>query len=83
MSVGEWTSFVKAYAAEHNITYKKALSEASPSYRTRNDTPKPIPQPIQPEIKPKKKENKIKQVVEPVVEPILQPTKNSNIKKKC
>ena len=82
MSVGEWTTFVKAYAAEHNITYKKALSEASASYRTRNDTPKPNPQPIQPEIKPKK-EKKIKQVVEPVVEPILQPTKNSNIKKKC
>ena len=81
MSVGEWTSFVKAYAAEHNITYKKALSEASASYRARNDTSKPIPQPIQPEIKPKK-EKKIKQVVEPVVEPILQPTK-SNIKKKC
>jgi len=81
MSVGEWISFVKTYAVEHNITYKKALSEASASYRVRNNTP--IPQPIQPEIKPKKKENKIKQVVEPVVEPILQPTKNSNIKKKC
>ena len=81
MSVGEWTSFVKAYAAQHNITYKKALSEASDSYRKRNDTPSPIPPPT-PETKPKK-EKKIKQVVEPVVEPILQPTKNSNIKKKC
>jgi hypothetical protein len=79
MSVGEWTSFVKTYAAEHNITYKKALSEASDSYRKRNDTPLPVPQPI-PETKPKKE--KKKPIVEPVVEPILPPQK-SNIKKKC
>ena len=78
MSVGEWTSFVKKYASDNNITYKKALSEASDSYRKRNDIPIPPPTP---ENKPKK-EKKIKQVVEPVVEPIL-PSKNSNIKKKC
>ena len=77
MTVGEWTSFVKAYAAQHNITYKKALSEASDSYRKRNDIPIP---PSTPETKPKKE--KKKPIVEPVVEPIL-PSKNSNIKKKC
>ena len=80
MTVVEWTSYVKKYALDNNITYKKALSEASDSYRKRNDTPSPIPPPT-PETKPKK-EKKIKQVVEPIVEPIL-PSKNSNIKKKC
>jgi hypothetical protein len=79
MTVGEWTSYVKKYASDNNITYKKALSAASDSYRKRNDTPLPIP-PSTPETKPKKE--KKKPIVEPVVEPILPPQK-SNIKKKC
>jgi hypothetical protein len=80
MSVGEWTSFVKTYAAENNITYKKALSQASEFYRKRNNnTEQPIPE-TKPETKPKKE--KKKPIVEPVVEPILPPQK-SNIKKKC
>ncbi len=29
--------YVKAYAAKNNITYKQALKDASPSYKTRNE----------------------------------------------
>jgi hypothetical protein len=29
----EWITYVKQYAKKHNITYKQALKEASPSYR--------------------------------------------------
>jgi hypothetical protein len=28
-----WINHVKAYAKEHNISYKVALKEASPSYK--------------------------------------------------
>ena len=48
--MSQWVSFVKAYAETHNIPYKQALKDASPSYKTRNDktvTPQPsIPQKI-------------------------------------
>ena len=51
--MSQWASFVKAYrrvAETHNIPYKQALKDASPSYKTRNEktvTPQPsIPQKI-------------------------------------
>ena len=35
--MSEWLDFVKAYATKHNISYKQALRDASPSYKTRNE----------------------------------------------
>ena len=40
--MSEWLNYVKAYAAKNSISYKQALKEASPSYKTRNDV-KPEP----------------------------------------
>ncbi len=37
--MSEWLTFVKAYAAKNNIPYKQALTAASPSYKTRNESP--------------------------------------------
>ena len=37
--MSEWLNYVKAYAAKNNITYKQALKDASPSYKTRNEIP--------------------------------------------
>ena len=31
--MSEWLNYVKDYAAKHNITYKQALRDASPSYK--------------------------------------------------
>jgi hypothetical protein len=68
--MSEWLIFVKTYAATHNIPYKQALKDASPSYKTRKETPQTVIQPeITPdmpeaEIKPKKKY--IKKVVEKI-----------------
>ena len=42
--MSEWLNYVKAYAAKNSISYKQALKEASPSYKTRNDV-KPEPKP--------------------------------------
>ena len=47
--MSEWLNFVKSYAATHNIPYKQALKDASPSYKTRNEIPQKV---IQPEITP-------------------------------
>ena len=56
--MSEWVNFVKAYAEKNNISYKQALRDASPSYKTRNE--------IKPEVKiPKKEPKKIKSEVEP------------------
>ena len=73
--MSEWVSFVKAYAETHNIPYKQALKDASPSYKTRNEkivTPTPsVPQ-------------KIKQIQEKVIqEPQVTETKlkKKNVKK--
>jgi len=48
--MSQWVSFVKAYAETHNIPYKQALKDASPSYKTRNEktvtTQPSIPQKI-------------------------------------
>ena len=66
--MSEWLNFVKSYAATHNIPYKQALKDASPSYKTRNETPQKV---IQPEITPdipeiKSKKKYIKKVVEKI-----------------
>jgi hypothetical protein len=58
--MSEWLDYVKAYAEKNKITYKQALKDASPSYKTRNekkiDEPK-IETPLEKE-KPKRKSNK-------------------------
>ena len=35
--MSEWLDFVKAYATKHNISYKQALRDASPTYKTRKE----------------------------------------------
>ena len=56
--MSEWVNFVKAYAERNYISYKQALRDASPSYKTRNE--------IKPEVKiPKEEPKKIKSEVEP------------------
>ena len=57
--MSEWLDYVKAYAEKNKITYKQALKDASPSYKTRNETM------VEPEVKattetakPKRKYNK-------------------------
>jgi len=58
--MSEWLIYVKAYAAKNNITYKQALKDASPSYKTRNEKkPEEIPI-IEPTIKVFKKEEPTK-----------------------
>ena len=58
--MSEWLDYVKAYAAKNNITYKQALKDASPSYKTRNEKkPEEIPI-IQPTRKVLQKEEPIK-----------------------
>ena len=63
--MSEWLNYVKAYAAKHGISYKQALRDASPSYKTRKEEkPEVIKQ--EPE-KPKQentKRNNNKKVVE-------------------
>jgi hypothetical protein len=48
--MSEWLVFVKNYAATHNIPYKQALKDASPSSKSRNETPSKVFE--QTEIKP-------------------------------
>jgi hypothetical protein len=58
--MSEWLDYVKAYAEKNKITYKQALKDASPSYKTRNEkkTVEPkIETPLEKE-KPKRKSNK-------------------------
>ncbi len=57
--MSKWLDYVKDYATKHNISYKQALRDASPSYKTRNETI------VEPEVKattetpkPKRKYNK-------------------------
>ena len=66
--MSEWLNFVKTYASTHNIPYKQALKDASPSYKTRNEIPQKV---IQPEITPdipeiKSKKKYTKKVVEKI-----------------
>ncbi len=59
--MSEWLNYVKAYAAKHGISYKLALRDASPSYKTRNEVnPEVIKQePEKPkQEKPKRNNNK-------------------------
>ena len=63
--MSEWLNYVKAYAEKNKITYKQALKDASPSYKTRNEKkPEEPKEPKQEEpkqeepTKPKRKSNK-------------------------
>ena len=60
--MSEWLNYVKAYAAKHEISYKQALRDASPSYKTRNEVkPEVIKQePEQPKQEKTKRINKKK-----------------------
>ena len=59
--MSEWLNFVKAYATKHNISYKQALRDASPSYKTRNEKK---PEATKPETADKIKRKYNKKVVE-------------------
>ena len=54
--MSEWLDYVRAYAEKNKITYKQALKDASPSYKTRHDV-KPEPK-QEPQEKTKRKYNK-------------------------
>ena len=58
--MSEWLNYVKDYATKHNITYKQALRDASPSYKTRNEKK---PEVVIPKQEKPKRTNK-KKVVE-------------------
>jgi Tfp pilus assembly protein PilP len=47
--MSEWLNYVKDYATKHNITYKQALRDASPSYKTRNEKKPEVPEKIKQE----------------------------------
>ena len=55
--MSEWLVFVKAYAEKNYISYKQALKDASPSYKTRNEK-KPEETIPEPTDKTKRKHNK-------------------------
>ena len=59
--MSEWLNYVKDYATKHNISYKQALRDASPSYKTRNEKKPEVviqKEPKQEEpTKPKRKSN--------------------------
>jgi hypothetical protein len=60
--MSEWLEYVKDYATKHNISYKQALRDASPSYKTRNEKKPEVVIPKEPKqeepTKPKRKSNK-------------------------
>ena len=57
--MSQWLDYVKAYAEKNKITYKQALKDASPSYKTRNETiVEPEVKAITETTKPKPKYNK-------------------------
>ena len=57
--MSEWLDYVKAYAEKNKITYKQALKDASPSYKTRNETiVEPGVKATTETTKPKRKYNK-------------------------
>ena len=57
--MSEWLNYVKDYAAKHNITYKQALRDASPSYKTRNEKKPEVTEKIKQEPeKPKQEKTK-------------------------
>ncbi len=42
--MSEWLDYVKAYAEKNKVTYKQALKDASPSYKTRNEKKPELPE---------------------------------------
>ena len=57
--MSEWLDYVKAYAEKNKITYKQALKDASPSYKSRNVTiAEPEVKATTETAKPKRKYNK-------------------------
>jgi hypothetical protein len=57
--MSKWLDYVKIYAEKNKITYKQALKDASPSYKTRNETiVEPEVKAITETTKPKRKYNK-------------------------
>jgi hypothetical protein len=56
--MSEWLNYVKDYATKHNISYKQALRDASPSYKTRNEVKPEVVIPKEEPTKPKRKSNK-------------------------
>jgi hypothetical protein len=63
--MSEWLNYVKAYAAKHGISYKQALRDASPSYKTRKEEkPEVIKQEPEKPKQEKTKRNNNKKVVE-------------------
>ncbi len=60
--MSEWLNYVKDYATKHSISYKRALRDASPSYKTRNEIKPEVVIPKEPKqeepTKPKRKSNK-------------------------
>ena len=58
--MSEWLDYVKAYAEKNKITYKQALKDASPSYKTRNEKKLEEIPIIEPTIKVLKKEEPTK-----------------------
>ena len=57
--MSEWLNYVKDYATKHNIPYKQALRDASPSYKTRNEKKPEVPEKIKQEPeKPKQEKTK-------------------------
>ena len=57
--MSEWLMFVKAYAFKNNISYKQALKDASPSYKSRSVTiAEPEVKATTETTKPKRKYNK-------------------------
>jgi hypothetical protein len=80
MTIAEWTTYVKQYAAQNNITYKQALSQASPSYKTRHfelTETKPEEKTV---TKKQTKQKEIKNEIK-VIEEVQQPKKQNKIKK--
>ena len=63
--MSEWLNYVKDYATKHNISYKQALRDASPSYKTRNEKkPEVIKQDTPIKQEPEKPKRTKKKVVE-------------------
>jgi hypothetical protein len=62
--MSEWLDYVKAYAEKNKITYKQALKDASPSYKTRNEKKTEEPKIETPLEKEKPKRKSSKKVVE-------------------
>jgi hypothetical protein len=57
--MSEWLNYVKDYGTKHNISYKQALRDASPSYQTRNEVKPEVPKQAKPKRINKKKWLKI------------------------